>query len=329
MAFEFSGFMLNFNSFMARNRVYGLKIRQWVALLTIIIAVIVFGCQFCYRLVQDRISPPDPNKTIVVENKTDTNRRRKKQAPPSSTLSVQQATERYLKFGNPSGAASADANNYLMINPYYALSYNRSRGTANWVSWTVTRADIGDVERANDFRPNPDLPQGFPRITPTDYTGSGYDRGHLCPSKDRSNDAAANSATFLMTNMVPQAPDSNQGVWKNLEDYSRDLVEKGSDIYVAAGVIGEKGKLKNKVTIPASMWKIILVLPDGLEDTESLSQNARMIAVEIPNTSGIRNDDWRKYRTTVRRLEQKTGLNFLSNLPANVQDPLETKMDNQ
>jgi endonuclease G len=76
------------------------------------------------------------------------------------------------------------------------------------------------------------------------------------------------------------------------------------------------------------MWKII-VLPESFEDVSSINTNTRVIAVDIPNTSGIRNDDWRKYRTTIRQIEQKTGLNLLSSLPTNIQEVLETKMDNK
>jgi endonuclease G, mitochondrial len=311
---------------MSRNRIYGLTIKQWTALLLIIIAIVVFGCRFCYNFVRDRVSP-DNNSNIVVENNVNANRPSRPTTNPASSLSIEQATDLYLKLGNPSNAAQPDANNYLMVNPYFALSYNRARGTANWVAWVVRRGDIGNVERANDFRPDNRLPQGFPRVTPNDYTGSGFDRGHLCPSKDRSNAPEANSATFLMSNMIPQAPDSNQGVWKALEDYSRDLVEQGNEIYVVAGVAGERGRLKNKVTIPASTWKIVAVLPENFGDASQINQNTRVFAVDIPNQNGIRNDDWRKYRTTVRQLEQKTGYNFFSNLPQNQQDALETKMD--
>ena len=311
---------------MSRNRVYGLTVRQWLTLLAVIFAVIVLGCRFCYTSVEKYVSPTNSNETAV-ENKNAGKKRTPSRTSPSTSLSIEQATERYLRLGNPSAANNSDPNNFLMVNPAYAVSYNRSRGTANWVAWTITRADIGDAERSNDFRPNPDLPKSFPRITPSDYTGSGFDRGHLCPSKDRSNAPDANSRTFLMTNIVPQAPDSNQGVWKNLEDYSRDLVFEGNDVYVIAGVTGERGRLKNKITIPATTWKIIVVLPENFDSVSDLKANAQVIAVDIPNQNGIKNDDWRKYRVTVRQIEQKTGLNLFAALPPNIQEPLKTKMD--
>lgn len=313
---------------MSRNRIYGLTVRQWTVLFGIVIAVAVLGCRFCYNVVREGVSPANSN-VAVVENSNRVGKRQPPQTPPSSTLSVEQATELYLRLGNPSQANNSDPNNFLMVNPYFALSYNRTRATANWVSWMVTRMDIGNVERANDFRPDDRVPKEWARVTPTDYTGSGFDRGHLCPSKDRSNNPDANSATFLMTNIVPQTPDSNQGVWKILEDYTRSLVEQGNNVYIIAGVAGERGKLKKKVTIPATMWKVVVVLPEDTVNASQVNTNARVIAVDIPNTNGIRNDDWRRYRTSVRQIEQKIGLNLLSNLPQNVQDALETKIDNK
>ena len=311
---------------MSRKKIYGLTVKQWTALLVVVIGFIVFGCRACYNFVSDRNAN---NSNVATEpNRGNNNKPSRPTQNPASSLTAEQAAEIYLKLGNPSTANNSDPNNLLMVNPYYALSYNRMRGTANWVAWRVTQADIGSVERANDFRPDTSLPQDFPRITPNIYTGSGFDRGHLCPSKDRSNSPQANSATFLMSNIVPQEPDSNQGVWKNLEDYSRDLVENGNDVFVTTGVWGERGRLKNKVTVPASMWKIVVVLPQGA-DPSQIGADTRVIAVDVPNRGGVRNDDWRKYRATVRQIEQKTGYNLFSNLPPNVQDVVETKMDSR
>lgn len=309
---------------MSRNKIYGLSVRQWTALLVVVIGLIVFGCRACYNLISNRNSN-ESNQTI--ESNAADKPATKPNVNPASALTVEEAAQIYLKPGNPSNANNSDANNYLMVNPFFALSYNRARGTANWVAWRVTQADIGNIDRGN-FRPDPNLPANFPRITPNDYTGSGFDRGHLCPSKDRSNAREANDATFFMTNIVPQEPDSNQGVWKTFEDETRKIVENGNEVYVTTGVLGDRGRLKNKVTIPASLWKVVVVLPQGT-DISSVNPNTRIIAVNIPNAKGVRDDNWRKYRTTVRQIEQQTGYNLFSNLPPNVQEIIETKIDNR
>lgn len=309
-----------------RSRIYGLTIKQWTTLAIVVAALVVFGCQFCYRTI-NRTTTPENSNGVETANGNRGKKRQPREAKPNGNLSTAEATARYLKFGNPSNAASSDANNFLMVNSSYALSYNRLKATANWVAWTVTAADFGAVDRANDFRPDANLPNGFYRATPTDYTGSGFDRGHLCPSADRTASPELNSQTFLMTNIVPQTPDLNQGVWKRFEDYTRDLVEQGSDVYVVAGVYGSVGKLKNKITVPSNNWKVVVVLPESVDDANNLNGDARVVAVDVPNTNGVRNDDWRKYRTTVRDIEQKTNLNLFSNLPPNVQNVLETKRD--
>ena len=308
---------------MSSRKIYGLTLRQWTVAAAIIIGAILFGCRSCYNFVRDRVAPTGQNANQKQPNQEE---RRK---PPGGVLTNDEAARRYLMFGNPSNAAQSDANNYLLVNPYYAVSYNRLNNTPNWVAWTITQADLGSVDRANDFRPNTDLPNGFYRVTPTDYTGGGFDRGHVCPSADRTATPEANSATFLMTNMTPQTPDLNRNVWESLESYSRTLVKNGADLYVIAGVYGSAGKLKNKVNIPTNDWKIIVVAPNGLENINNINANTRIIAVDMPNINGIKGDDWRKYRTTISQIEQKTNLNLLTNLPANVQSGLKNKTDNQ
>ena len=232
-----------------------------------------------------------------------------------------------LALGNPAGASAdgADPKNYLIVRGGYAISYNNSKGTANWAAWKITAEDLGENLARPEFRPDPDLPAGFRRIVSSDYSGSGYDRGHLVASADRFGDAALNEQTFYMTNIVPQAKDLNQFPWQKLESYTRTLVRKGYDVYAMAGGIGEKGKLKRRVTVPVSCWKILYIVPRGGSPLES--GPAQVIAVEMPNENGIAHERWIKYKTSVRSLEQETGYDFFSSLPITEQDRLETKID--
>jgi endonuclease G len=249
--------------------------------------------------------------------------------PAESPTNVENApTVLHLPLGNPSNADRdpSNKNNFLLIRESYALSYNNSRGTMNWVSWKTTREDLGDrLERA-EFLPDPLLPRGFSRITTFDYIGSGYDRGHMVPSADRFADRGRNAETFLMTNIVPQAGDLNQFPWEKLESYSRLLARRGNDIYTIAGVYGDKGRLKRKVTIPTNCWKVIVVLTRG-SDVRDIDENTRVIAVDMPNENGIAENWWETYLTSVRAIEQKTGYNFFAEWPQDVQDILETKID--
>lgn len=248
--------------------------------------------------------------------------------PSNQPNSPEQARQIYLALGNPSNADANDPNNYLLVDNYMAISYNRERALPNWVAWRVSKLDMGGIQREDSFRPDDRLPKGWTRVTPSDYTGSGYDRGHLCPNADRNGSPDSMAATFVMTNMTPQTPDLNRGPWQKLEAYLRTLVTRGSDVYIYAGVYGTKGKLKRKVTIPTNDWKIAVAVPAGAP-VSAINQNTRVIAVDMPNVKGIMNADWQTYSTSVRQIEQNTGYNFFTNLPQNVQDALKNKIDRE
>ena len=189
---------------------------------------------------------------------------------------------------------------------------------------------FGSAPRQNDFRADTTLPAGWYRVQGTDYSGSGFDRGHMCPSADRTITITDNSATFLMTNMIPQAPDNNQGPWADLENYCRSLISAGNELYIISGSDGSKGAIANgHVTIPTFTWKVIVVLAEGNNDVARINTSTRVIAIDMPNTQGIRSNDWRQYRTTVRNIEAVTGFNFLSNVPVAIQNVIENVVDNQ
>jgi endonuclease G len=234
-----------------------------------------------------------------------------------------------LTLGNPSNA-KADPNNYLLEKPQYVISYNNSRHILNWSSWQLDRNWLGDVPRSNNFRPDEGLPQGFYPVRSSDYNGSGFDRGHMTPSGDRSRTAEDNSATFLMTNILPQAPDNNQGPWRVLEDYCRELVMQGKELYIIAGGYGNQrsiGKSNIKITAPDRVWKVIVVSDKPGLGVAGVNPNTRLIAVDMPNQQGIREDDWRKFRVSVDLLEERTGYNFLTNVSDVIQVQIEKKVD--
>lgn len=232
----------------------------------------------------------------------------------------------HLAFGNPTNANENNEDNFLIIGEGSVISYNNSRGTANWISWKTTAADLGNKLERPDFRPDPRLPKQFRSIGYYDYSGSGFDRGHLVPSADRFADAKLNEETFMMTNIVPQTSALNQYPWNKLESYVRGQARKGFDIYQIAGVYGERERLKNKITVPANCWKVIIMVPKGKNISE-LDRRMRVIAVDMPNIDGIEQKPWESFKTTIRNIEQKTGSNLFQDLPNDVQDKLETKME--
>jgi len=292
-----------------------------------IIFLLVLSCLWAGNKIRESISGTNNNTAPTGTGETQ-NPGIGQPALPITT--AEEAQRVYLALGNPSNAvaSSSSSDNYLVVRNAYALSFNSSRGIPNWVAWRISEGDFGAAERQNNFRPDAVLPKNLTRVTPTDYTGSGFDRGHLCPSADRSSSEQANSETFLMTNIAPQTPDLNREVWENLESYSRTLVKKGKvDLYIVAGAYGEKGKLKKKVTIPTNFWKVIVAIPQGAS-VSAINENTHIIAVDMPNAAGIAGTNWRNFRTTARAIEQRANINLFSNLPQNLQETLENRVDN-
>jgi len=248
-----------------------------------------------------------------------------------------------LLMGNPSDAQASMLmnSNYLLNLGYYTESYNSVKCEPNWVSWHLDAGNITNVsDRLNNFAAYSGLPQGFAAVQSNSYNGSvtGFDRGHNCPSADRTSSADANSATFLMINMIPQAPNNNQQTWSNMESFLRKLVAAGNELYIVMGSYGTggtgaKGGTTNAITtngvsinVPAHVWKVAVVMPTGNSDVTRVTTTTRVIAVDTPNSNTV-SPDWTKYITTVRSIEQATGYNILSALPKNVQDAIEVNKD--
>jgi endonuclease G len=245
----------------------------------------------------------------------------------------------HLKMGNPSRARDGprDRDNYLIMKEFFALSYHNSKGTPNWVSWRLVKEDLGTARRVSFF-PDQTLPRGFTSIHPKDYADSGFDRGHMCPHSDRGSSAQASTATFVMSNLIPQAPGENQGAWADLEAYCRHLVAKESHrLYIICGPagkggVGKKGRRNTiaggKVTVPAACWKVVLVLPEGggEDDVSKVFARTRLIAVIMPNDRSVKHD-WPHYRTSVKKVEELTGYTFFDRVPAGVINPLKEKVD--
>ena len=252
--------------------------------------------------------------------------------PPPHPSSV------HLTFGNPTNAITdlAQPENYLMEKPEYALSYNRDLGRPNWVSWHLSPEWYGTLTRVDTFRADPRVPDDpdWYRVQGFDFSGSGFDRGHMVPNADRDKETAVpiNQATYLMTNMVAQAPGNNQGPWAALEGELRTLADAGNELYIVAGPEGEGGYgssiprtltttiANGHVSVPASTWKAVLVLPRAPGDDVSHATCAtRTIAVVMPNDDGIRNTDWQTYLTSVDAVEALTGYDLFANLPDGVE----------
>ncbi|MBQ1948642.1 MAG: DNA/RNA non-specific endonuclease [Treponema sp.] len=245
-----------------------------------------------------------------------------------------------LYFGNPSPSGLPESENYILEKKQFVISYNSETLCPNWVSWHLSALDLGDSGRSNDFRPDYSLPEKFYAVKKSDYqfVKYGFDRGHVCPSADRSDSKENNSVTFLMTNMLPQCPDLNRIVWKDLESYERELASGGNELYIIAGGAGKGGESQKgyfesipldgmEISVPAFCWKIILVLPEGSDDFSRVNPETEIISVFMPNRQGIQNEaTWKTYLCSVDYIEGETGLDFFRFLPDDVEDVLEARI---
>ena len=239
-----------------------------------------------------------------------------------------------MQLGNPSGATT-DTNNhnhYLIQRTVEAIDYSDTLGEPNWASWNLTASDIGSSGRSPDFITDTNLPSDFYEVITTDYSGSGYDRGHLCPSADRTDNVTDNDLVFLMSNIIPQAPNNNEGVWGNFEDYCRTLALSGNELLIICGPSGFDGSLiqpSQRVFTPAYTWKIVVVVPPGTGTAlNRITAATRVISLKIPNSNSV-SSAWQNYITSARQIEVDTGFTFFTALPPDIASALRNKVDGQ
>lgn len=223
----------------------------------------------------------------------------------------------HTEFGTPYDASAS--NDVILAKRTHTLSHNCAEGGPNWVSWNLNKTHYGDAPRSTSFYADATLPSGCYRVVSSDYTNSGYSRGHMVRSEERTWSSDDNKQTFLMTNILPQYQDLNGGPWYKFEQYLQELAQgQNKEIYVISGGTGNRGTLNGagKVVIPTYTYKIAVIMPygQGLANVTSTS-SLRVIAVDMPNVTGISARAWTDYRTTVDRLEQYSGYNFLHKLP--------------
>ncbi len=240
---------------------------------------------------------------------------------------------RHTALGLPAPASTTDNDAYLSVKSGYVLSFNGSMKVPNWVSWELNSSYLGDAARQDDFRPDGTIPGNVAQASLADYSGSGYDRGHMTPSADRTLTVAANSQTFYLTNMIPQSGNNNRGAWASLEEYSRTLVDAGKELFIVSGgtFSSSSNWIGSGVMVPDKTFKVIVVLDSATAVAADVASATRVIAVLMPNEDSqiSLGANWRDYRVSVDAIEALTGDNYLSDVPATVQAVIEARVDNQ
>ncbi|MDR2414239.1 MAG: DNA/RNA non-specific endonuclease [Odoribacteraceae bacterium] len=198
----------------------------------------------------------------------------------------------------------------LVRHARYALGYNPCHKQANWVYYKLAATPGEAVKRTNDFREDP-LLEGL-SASPADYLRSGYDRGHLCPAADMAFDEQAMSETFYMSNISPQTPAFNRGIWKKIEEKVRKMA--GDDtLHVVTGPLfrDNKGTIgANRVTVPGFFYKLFYS-----------PARRQMVAFLAPNERGDRPPEG--YLVPVDSVETWTGIDFFPLLPDDLERELE------
>lgn len=231
----------------------------------------------------------------------------------------------HLVLGVPRDADPSD--DHLLDEGSFVLSYSPVKRVPNWVAWRLDRSYLGRVRRTADFRPDLLLPARLYRVNDSDYLHSGYDRGHMCPSADRTATKADNKRTFLFTNIAPQLHELNAGPWEGLEEYVRQRARAGEVTYVVAGGVFEVPfrTIGNGVVVPAANFKIVAFLHEG-QGVKDVDGDTPLLAALMPNRPGVGEHDWSEYLTSVDAIEQATGYDFLSAVPEPIQRVIEARV---
>ena len=198
----------------------------------------------------------------------------------------------------------------------YTVSYNHHYKTPNWVAWELTRQETtGEEGRTNQFLPDPSLPE--PRVETSDYTHSGYDRGHMAPAADMKWSKQAMKESFYMSNICPQNRKLNRDDWGDLEEKCREWAKKYGRVYIACGPIYDKASPKrigkHQVAVPDRFFKVVLIY-----------NRKNPIAMGFLFENKAHHQNLKNYMVKVDQVEEETGLDFFSKLPDDVENRIES-----
>ena len=246
-----------------------------------------------------------------------------KNLSPLPTITIKNASDAAdspydnLTLGVPGGPCDV-----ILDRCGYAIGYSNKYVQPLWVSYKLTADEVKSkkAKRSDDFRVDPAVP-GI-AATPEDYKGSFYDRGHLAPAADMSFSLQAMSESFYMSNMSPQRPEFNRGIWKTLESKVRDYALHNGAVYVVSGPIFEPGSPtitigSNKISVPDKYYKVLL-------DPNARNPKAIGFIIENRDSNG---KSLRQYAVSVDAVEAASGLDFFSELGYFDEKKLESQCD--
>lgn len=203
----------------------------------------------------------------------------------------------------------------IVEHAYFALSYDEKNEQAEWVAYKLTRSNLNNArfKRKDNFKPDPDVKTKS--ATLADYKGSGYDRGHFAPAADFTWTEQGLDESFFMSNMSPQEPSFNRGIWKKLEEQVRKWAKQEGEIFVVTGPIFKEKKKKigkNKVAVPSHYYKVLL---------DMSGNDVKAIAFILPNEKSSQQLSF--FAMSVDDLEDVTGFDFFPLIPDDVENQVE------
>ena len=202
----------------------------------------------------------------------------------------------------------------------YTCSYNARNRIPNWVAWHLTANHVSGHNKRNNEVFHEDTEVSNPRAYDSDYRGSGYDRGHMCPSGDNKWSQRAQEESFLMTNICPQNGKLNGGDWNDLEVLCRTWAKRYDRVYIVCGPVlrGDSHKTigrqrSRRITVPEAFYKVVL----------RTGKNPAAIGFIYDNNGS--SQPMHQAVRSVDEIEQITGLDFFSSLPDDVEHSIESK----
>lgn len=202
----------------------------------------------------------------------------------------------------------------------YTVAFQTHWHQPRWVAYQLTRAEVGGGEPRRKFTPDPAIAS----MTALDayYKNSGFDRGHLAPAADMAFDTEAMKQSFYFSNVSPQVPSFNRGIWKQLEERVRAWAARYDSLYIATGPLflwDDTAYVKGYLPVPTHFYKALLVHSQG---------RWQAVAFCLPQSAG-RADSYWHYSLTVDSLQRVSGLDFFSLLPDELEYPAERSVDLQ
>jgi len=199
----------------------------------------------------------------------------------------------------------------------YSLLYNEIHEQADWIAYELSKEEtIRLYERTNKFILDPKV--NTITASDIDYKGSGYDRGHLAPASDMGWSSTAMKESFYYSNMSPQNPSFNRGIWKKLEELVRTWAVENNTIYIVTGPV-LKGELTSigidKVSVPKYYFKVIL---------DYSNPSIKGIGFVLPNAGS--KEPLKNYAVTIDNVEKFTGIDFFPLLQDKQEDSIESTL---